>query len=59
MFPLHQAKTILSIRVGESRQLWRSVTVGRSAEQLTTAEDPDNPTLEDVINSFARDEQTS
>lgn len=28
----------------------------RSAEQLATAEDPDNPTLEDVINFFARDE---
>ncbi|NUH36570.1 FAD-dependent monooxygenase [Streptomyces samsunensis] len=28
----------------------------RSAAQLATAEDPDNPTLEDVIKLFARDE---
>ncbi|MEE4596370.1 NAD(P)/FAD-dependent oxidoreductase [Streptomyces sp. DSM 41524] len=31
----------------------------RSAEQLATAEDPDNPTLGDVINFFAQEERNS
>ncbi|MBO3680557.1 NAD(P)/FAD-dependent oxidoreductase [Streptomyces sp. NEAU-YJ-81] len=38
---------------------YEHVMFPRSAEQLATAEDPDNPTLQDVINIFALDEQPS
>ena len=31
----------------------------RSAKQLSTAEDPDHPMLNDVVKLFAQDEQTS
>ncbi|MGW7614948.1 FAD-dependent oxidoreductase [Streptomyces antimycoticus] len=38
---------------------YEHVMFPRSAEQLATAEDPDHPTLQDVINIFAGDEQPS